>query len=368
MESNNKKKIGVIGYWFATNYGGVASYYSLYCQLKKMGYDPFMIDTPYLATDKEGVDVFSRNFFKRMNVPIFSEYDLNSIDKLNSFADTFILGSDQVLTGFSARAFGKLFLMDFANETKKRIGVSLSCGGDKLELSDALYGFVKKNLDRFTDVSMREYSAVDLIKDKFGMKTDLLIDPIFFTSAEEYANIGRLSGLPEEKTPYVASYILDPNPDKKNAVEKITNTLGMDTKIILDGRKFTHDKNFALMDMPDKTLKELLFTEWLHYMQNASFVFTDSFHGAAMSIILNKPFIMYANYQRGYPRFVTLVKMFDVGGRMITKSDELKDTVIRAEIKYGSINAKMNKMLEYAHKWIGGALAKPAKSFEISPE
>lgn len=368
MESNNKKKIGVIGYWFATNYGGVASYYSLYCQLKKMGYDPFMIDTPYLATDKEGVDVFSRNFFKRMNVPIFSEYDLNSIDKLNSLADTFILGSDQVLTGFSARAFGKLFLMDFANETKKRIGVSLSCGGDKLELSDALYGFVKKNLDRFTDVSMREYSAVDLIKDKFGMKTDLLIDPIFFTSAEEYANIGRLSGLPEEKTPYVASYILDPNPDKKNAVEKITNTLGMDTKIILDGRKFTHDKNFALMDMPDKTLKELLFTEWLHYMQNASFVFTDSFHGAAMSIILNKPFIMYANYQRGYPRFVTLVKMFDVGGRMITKSDELKDTVIRAEIKYGSINAKMNKMLEYAHKWIGGALAKPAKSFEISPE
>ncbi len=368
MESNNKKKIGVIGYWFATNYGGVASYYSLYCQLKKMGYDPFMIDTPYLATDKEGVDVFSRNFFKRMNVPIFSEYDLNSIDKLNSLADTFILGSDQVLTGFSARAFGKLFLMDFANETKKRIGVSLSCGGDKLELSDALYGFVKKNLDRFTDVSMREYSAVDLIKDKFGRKTDLLIDPIFFTSAEEYANIGRLSGLPEEKTPYVASYILDPNPDKKNAVEKITNTLGMDTKIILDGRKFTHDKNFALMDMPDKTLKELLFTEWLHYMQNASFVFTDSFHGAAMSIILNKPFIMYANYQRGYPRFVTLVKMFDVGGRMITKSDELKDTVIRAEIKYGSINAKMNKMLEYAHKWIGGALAKPAKSFEISPE
>ena len=70
MESNNKK-IGIIGYWFATNYGGVASYYSLYCQLKKMGYDPFMIDTPYLATDKEGVDVFSRNFFKRMNVPIF---------------------------------------------------------------------------------------------------------------------------------------------------------------------------------------------------------------------------------------------------------------------------------------------------------
>lgn len=58
------KKIGIIGYWFATNYGGVASYYSLYRCMKEWGYHPFFIENPYYFTDKEGVDVFSRNFFK----------------------------------------------------------------------------------------------------------------------------------------------------------------------------------------------------------------------------------------------------------------------------------------------------------------
>ena len=48
------KRIGIIGYWFATNYGGVASYYSLYNNLKKMGYYPFLVENPYYYTDREG--------------------------------------------------------------------------------------------------------------------------------------------------------------------------------------------------------------------------------------------------------------------------------------------------------------------------
>ena len=35
---NKRKRIGVIGYWFATNYGGVASYFSLYNNLREWGY------------------------------------------------------------------------------------------------------------------------------------------------------------------------------------------------------------------------------------------------------------------------------------------------------------------------------------------
>ena len=64
---DNKNSIGIVGYWFATNYGGVASYFSLYSTLKKMGYNPFLVENPYLNIDREGVDVFSRNFFKQIN-------------------------------------------------------------------------------------------------------------------------------------------------------------------------------------------------------------------------------------------------------------------------------------------------------------
>lgn len=43
----DKKKVGIIGYWFATNYGGVASYYSLYKKVEVLGYAPFFIENHF---------------------------------------------------------------------------------------------------------------------------------------------------------------------------------------------------------------------------------------------------------------------------------------------------------------------------------
>ena len=40
----NSNSVGIIGYWFATNYGGVASYFSLYSKIEKMGFSPFLIE------------------------------------------------------------------------------------------------------------------------------------------------------------------------------------------------------------------------------------------------------------------------------------------------------------------------------------
>ena len=107
------KDIGVIGYWFATNYGGVASYYSLYQKIKKLGYSPFLVETPYLETDKEGLDTFPRKFFKSIDAKVSKCYKLEELEQLNELTSTFILGSDQVLTSSSIKWFGKLFLMEF---------------------------------------------------------------------------------------------------------------------------------------------------------------------------------------------------------------------------------------------------------------
>ena len=36
----------IIGYWFGTNYGSLATYYALHQAVKKMGYSILMIDNP----------------------------------------------------------------------------------------------------------------------------------------------------------------------------------------------------------------------------------------------------------------------------------------------------------------------------------
>ena len=346
------KRIGIIGYWFATNYGGVASYYSLYNNLKKMGYYPFLVENPYYYTDREGIDVFSRNFFKEQKVELSSPYNLDNLDKLNQEANTFVLGSDQVLTRSSIQAFGKLFLMEFANDNKKRIAISASCGGDNLEGIGDLLDYIKKQLLCFSKISIREFAGLNVIREKFGVKADFMIDPIFLTSREEYIQIGKM----EKNKPYILAYILDPSDDKREGILRISEWMNMDVKIVLDGRKFTHEKNKELMNLPHLTLPELDFPQWMNYYINASYIITDSFHGTAMSLILNKPFVSFVNYKRGYPRFQTLVKLFDIGEHLINNSSELLKEKVFQNLNYKVINQKIEEYGREARRWILSAL------------
>lgn len=348
-------KIGVAGYWFATNYGGVASYYSLYNKIKSLGYNPFLIENPYFETDKEGMNVFSRNFFISENCEIAKPLNNDDLIQLNNLANTFILGSDQVFTSSSIRAFGKLFLMEFANQNKKRIAYSASCGGDNLDADSALLDFAKNELNKFFEVSVREYSATQLIKNKFKINAPTLCDPIFFTSKNQFQSLGKKTDIVHNEN-YFLAYILDPTEDKKICIEKISKQLNLIPKIALDGRKFTHDNNAAKINMPNETLPELDFYQWLNYYSNASYVFTDSYHGAIMSLILNKPCIIYTNKGRGLPRFITLGKMFDIESRIIDSSKNLTEAKIVENINFDLINSKIKKEAAKGSEWLSNAL------------
>lgn len=350
-EMNEKNKVGIIGYWFATNYGGVASYYSLYQTIKGLGYLPFLVENPYFYTDKEGENVFSRNLFKEIGAEICEPYSIEELEKLNEKSDVFILGSDQVLTTSSIRSFGKLFLMDFSDEEKKRIAVSASCGGDNLNADESLVDYAKKQLQRFTKVSVREFSGVDTVKEKFGIKVDFMMDPIFFTTAEKYQKLGEQAGNLQNED-YLLAYILDPTQDKREGILRLSKKLGLKRKVALDGRKFTHEKNAVALNLQEDTLPEMDFKQWLSYYAHASYVITDSFHGATMALILNKPVIIYANYKRGYPRFVSLIRLFGIKNRLIEHTNQISDELIYENINFEEINRTIAQYREKAKQWI----------------
>lgn len=361
-----KKEIGVIGYWFATNYGGVASYYSLCKLIERMGYDPVLIENPYFYTDKEGEDVFSRNLFKKEEIKICEPYSYEELNKLNDRFEIFILGSDQVLTTSSIKSFGKLFLMEFSEDEKIRIAMSASCGGDNLNSSPELLEYAKKQLQRFSGVSIREYAGVDVLREKLGLDTKLMIDPIFFTNTDSYKKMGQT--LDDEEDAYILAYILDPTPEKREGILNLSRLLGLKFKIILDGRKFTHEANAKKMGFPEQTLPELDFNEWIHYYSNASYVITDSFHGVAMSLILNKEFIAFSNYGRGYPRFLTLFRMFGLKNRLIEKADQITLELVNDKIDFEKINAIRSKEVENAKVWLQDILLKKSQPNLQVPE
>lgn len=363
---NEKKRVGIIGYWFATNYGGVASYYSLYKKVEALGYAPFLIENPYFESDKEGDDVFSRNFFRNEGFDIAKGLNNSHLDELNQMSDIFLLGSDQVFTSSSIRTFGKMFLMEFAKDEKKKIAFSASCGGDNLNVDAQLLDYARKLISRFDAVSVREYSAVDIIKEKFGINPEVVCDPIFFTPAEGYKELaGKAQNVSKDGEPYVLAYILDPTDDKRDCINKIAKHINLKKKVALDGRKFTYEDNAAKMGMGGDILPELDFYQWLYYFDKASYVITDSFHGAVMSLILNKPFVMYANRGRGYPRFVTLAKMFGIESRLIDGFNDLTLERIDESIDFSIVNARINEKKEEGRIWLEFALVKKSEGGNV---
>ncbi len=358
MDSSDetKKNVGIVGYWFATNYGGVASYYSLYKKIEELSYQPILIEDQYLHVAKEGIDVFSRNFFKQINANISECYTSDKLAELNDLVDIFCVGSDQVFTSYSMKKFGDMFLLKFADKNKKKIAYSSSCGGDNFSSvdSESLQKY-REYLERFHHISVREFSGIDTMKNKFGINTEFTIDPIFFTSALKFKEIGKSVNI-EHDSDYLLAYVLDPTEDKKKCIERIAKEKNLSIKVVLDGRKNTHEKNMQLMDMGDKVLPELDFVEWVNYFDNASYVFTDSFHGTSMSLIMNKPFIAYTNYQRGAQRFETLCRIFGTKNKLIKNFKDINNGIIGEQIDFDNINEVISKYANSGEKWLKKSL------------
>lgn len=359
-----KKKVGIIGYWFATNYGGVASYYSLYRCIEKLGYQPFLVENPYLDNDPEGFDVFSRKFFLDNNCTISELLHFDELHKLNDEADIFVLGSDQVVTISSIRSFGKLFLMDFLDADKLKVAVSVSSGGDHLENAD-IVEMMKKCLCKFSAISVREDLTTQLFAEKFDIRPNRIIDPIFLTETNDYIDIAKNVD-DDFNIPYLFAYILDPTAEKKKNIIETADRLGLVARVALDGRKNTHDNNFLKMDMPENTLPELDFPSWLYYIAHSEYIITDSYHGASMALLFNIPFVVIANHQRGFSRFQTLNNLFGIGDRMIENEDSISDRILSEKISFDKINEVIAKEKNYANKWIESALKRSRLSDPIA--
>ena len=60
---------------------------------------------------------------------------------------------------------------------------------------------------------------------------------------------------------------------------------------------------------------------WLEGFLNASFVVTDSFHGAVLSILFGKPFVVFGNEKRGIDRFHTLLRPLGLEHRLLKQDN-----------------------------------------------
>ena len=242
--------------------------------------------------------------YTTLSTPIFSK---DNFAELCPDADVYITGSDQVWNSIHNEGFDGHYFFEGISKEKKRIAFSASIGREELN-SNELDEF-KKHLQDYSAISVRESSAVILL-DKINIHAEHLLDPTLLLNKQQWKPFESTRKI---KEPYLVVYtpynIIDEALIYRTA-RNIATRQGL--KIV------TFSMNFKSNPFADKTVRYANPGDFLSLMDHADFVITNSFHGTAFAINLNKQFIVYPPSDFS-TRIVSILKLTGLTDRLVNE-------------------------------------------------
>lgn len=220
----------------------------------------------------EFFEAFSQEYIPRTRI-------YNSIEELRAdppVADMYVAGSDQIWNTTFKNGTDPGYYLDFGPASVRRESFAASFATE--ELVPSSIEFVKENLKRFDKITVREQSALKILK-KLGFEGELQDDPVFLLTREQWDEVADGTGEGEK---YVLVYDFYLGDDIKKKAQEIANAQGLKIYAICHKALSYADKNFVYAG--PETFVSLI--------KNASYVVSNSFHGTVFSMIYGIPFFV----------------------------------------------------------------------------
>lgn len=350
----------IVGSWFAKNYGCMATYFALHQTLKNMGYSLLMIDNPNAKIRRKNNDKCDPITIGRILYNITKPIRYKNLYKLNKDCRGFIVGSDQIWRPAISRGFRQFFFLDFVDDRIKKISYSTSFGVQyKGTLKETKK--LKKNLERFNSLSVRDRLSINITKYILGINSVTQVcDPIFICEFSEYLKLANKSDA-SEKLEYILAYVLDPTSEKGQRLEQLSIDKNISVIIILEedqslwklNKKRLNLRGFGNVKVKEKV--NLYDFMWLYYHCKA--VFTDSFHGTVFSIIFKKPFVSLINIERGGERFLSLLEPINLRDRLFENVSCINDKYeLYDKLDYKIPYQLLKKIKQFSYNWLKNAI------------
>lgn len=375
-------KIGILTLPLHVNYGGILQAYALQTVLERMGHEVEVIATPLVKVEislihkifaypkrfilkyvlrRKGVIVFYENRMNESNLLVQVNTNLfiqkyihcRKVKRLNDLKesdfDAIIVGSDQVwrkryFTESRKEPMANAFLRFSKGWNIKKVAYAPSFGTDDWECSVEETTECASLIKKFDAVSVREQSAIKLCEQYLGMKALHVLDPTMLLDIQKYIELIKHAHIPHSKG-NMHCYILDMTEDKKLFIEQIAQ----DKKLT----PFFVGADTYNLQIPESDRIQPPVEQWLHAFYESEFIVTDSFHACVFSILFRKPFVVYGNKDRGMARFKSLLSLFGLENRLITK---LSDYEQLEDIDYVAVYEKLSKMRQISSSFLQNAL------------
>lgn len=382
------KKIGIVTMYKNNNYGSSLQCFSTIKYLEKMGFKAVAVQR---ADNKiyKNIVRFSRkiefiiksiihprkgiNFIKSQKESKrgYSQVNIITKEKIHEFNKRYIIeenktynqwkkdakqdeykaffsGSDQIWN-ISAPYLNPMNFLRFAPKNK-RIAFAPSFGVGTIPKYEqkklSLY------INEYKALSIREDKGAEIIKDLIDKDAEVLIDPTLIWNKEYWNSFVKNISLNIDnyKDGYILLYFLN-NPSKI-AISGIARLKEI-TKLPIITLPYEFE-NYNLLG--EYNMYHAGPDEFVSLISNASFVFTDSFHGTAFSINLNIPFITfereYGHNLKQSSRISSLLKLCNLENRFIEEENLDVEEWLNIDYKYSNsiLDKERNKVDKYVRK------------------
>lgn len=366
----NKKKVYTVTFHLANNYGAMLQAYALQKFLLNNGYDAkiinydnFKISDHYriFKKDKKNLIKFVLHIVPRLNIIIreiqkeknFSKYrkklamtkyvtNYNEVVNLLENKDTVICGSDQIWNPYITGGLDKVYFLQFNQRKIRKIAYAASCGSiDKINDLNTFEAYLK-NIDC---VSVREEEINNKISE-FNINSKVVLDPSLLLTKEDWIESISSDRLVSEK--YIFTYSVGNGNDLYyKTINELSKKYGY--KVVY------FDKACSKIKGKKINYYSAGPEEFLNLLYYSEFVITTSFHGFALSCVLNKKIFPILS---SYPdRLVTLAKSIGMENRFIVDESNI-EYFDSNDIDWENVNKNIVKRRDESSKWLIGSIDK----------
>lgn len=231
-----------------------------------------------LNKDKYGAEVKRERTFAIFDKKYvkFSHFWMNrpkDLKKASVYYDCFVCGSDQVWNPSTYNYGANNFAM-FAGGGKKKITMAPSFGVTDFpaERKEEFATY----LNSFSQLSIREKSGADIIRQLTGRDTQVVIDPTLMFKADEWEKIEECPSWLKNKK-YLLTYTLG-NQYQKEWIQQFAEKYNLDV--------------INLMDQSNLDYYTVDPAGFLYLIHHCEIMVTDSFHGSVFSVLFDRPLVI----------------------------------------------------------------------------
>ncbi len=330
------KKIGIISYNIYgnfTNYGSALQSWALSQTIKRLGYDPVLIDyCPDIHLDKNILNplekMWDKDSISRINCELtlpaikenyykFEDFFTNEFNRTEKkytsmnfeetieVVDSYICGSDTIFCIDESAGFDDGFFANFDCMKKNSIAYAASFGDTKITAKQ--YKVLDNLIKNFKAIGLRENRMVEYVARHTDSLVQKTIDPTLLLRPQEYEVIIAKKRIVEDK--YLLIYSRRFNFEMQKYAEDIAAKNGW--KIVeISLRAMNVEKGHI---MQYKAGVE----EFLSLVENAEYVVTNSYHGLMFSVQFKKQFAVFSR-ETGDCKIQEVLELFGLTNNFLT--------------------------------------------------